>query len=308
MNSAEIRALQALRAPGGIDATQAGERWPANGTTALYALVNRGFAEKIDDTFFITEAGRAACPFRNPLAGKPATPPEVFSMPHGKQEITRQQVHAAIKAAGRDGIHRKALIKHFDCPESTMDNHLMWLNRAVPPVIFKPAKGVVCDIAFANETQHEAEVPAESGQNQAFTAEGINRMVALVNSSPAVFDEKPASTATDGWVRELLATDPESKFKKLLEELALATDKRDAAENRVIEQNRQIDALLIQLAEKPEAKSEGGLLELDDESITEIGVFSSGRLDIFYGEWNITLTKPVFAKLRAFLGLFQEAV
>lgn len=299
MSPAAVTVLQALRA-GPIETDEANERWAGAFGYAATQLTRLGYAvQDGDGAYRITDAGRAACPFRNPLAGKPVTPPEVFSMPHGKQEITRQQVHAAIKAAGRDGIHRKALIKHFDCPESTMDNHLMWLNRAVPPVIFKPAKGVVCDIAFTNETQHEAEVPAESGQNQAFTAEGINRMVASVNSSSAVFDGKPASTATEDW---------EKKFKNLTFRLAQITEKKDVAELRVIEQNKQIDALLIQLAEKPEAKSEGGLLELDDESITEIGVFSSGRLDIFYGEWNITLTEPVFAKLRAFLGLFQEAV
>lgn len=62
------RALLALRVPGGITASEAAERWPSSGTYALASLVRMGLAKKVDDTFYITEAGRAACPFRNPAA------------------------------------------------------------------------------------------------------------------------------------------------------------------------------------------------------------------------------------------------
>lgn len=148
MTPAEIRALQALRAPSGIDSMQAGERWPNAGTRDLYALVRRGFAEKIDDTFFITEAGRAACPCRNPLAATPATPPEVFTMPKGETQVTRQQVLDAIVAAGPSGISRKELIKKFECVESIIDNHVMRLDCAKPSVIYKPRPGLLIDIRF----------------------------------------------------------------------------------------------------------------------------------------------------------------
>lgn len=174
MNSAEIRALQALRAPGGIDSMQAGERWPNAGTRDLYALVRRGFAEKIDDTFFITDAGRAACPCRNPLAATPATPPEVFTMPKGETQVTRQQVLDAIVAAGSSGISRKELIKKFECVDSIIDNHVMLLNRAKPPVIYKPRPGLLIDIRFKSAATVEpcVQQTAKSETQTALTATG----------------------------------------------------------------------------------------------------------------------------------------
>lgn len=265
MNPAEIRALQALRAPGGIDAMQAGERWPANGTLALYALVKRGFAEKIDDTFFITEAGRAACPFRNPEAGKPATPPEVFSMPKGETRLSRQKVLATIVAAGPAGISRRALIDMFAhlVTEQAIDMHVSALNRQQPPVIFKPAKGVLCGIAYANETQYEAQAPAETGQQPASTAAAVTH------------DIHGTSLQVDH--HDVAAPSPKS----------------------LAEQMAQIGGSLPDIVED---------LTLEKADDIDFAVYSSGQLDIFTPDCAITLKPAVLSKLRAFLGLFQEAV
>lgn len=277
MSPAAVTVLQALRA-GPIETAEANERWAGAFGYAATQLTRLGYAvQDGDGAYRITDAGRAACPFRNPLAGKPVTPPEVFSMPHGKQEITRQQVHAAIKAAGRDGIHRKALIKHFDCPESTMDNHLMWLNRAVPPVIFKPAKGVVCDIAFTNETQHEAEVLAE-------------------------VEQKPASTATDN---QVWVTEPAAEPRPVTHDIhgtRLDVDHHEAADlppASLAQQMAQIGGYIPTIVED---------INVADPKDVEFAIYSSGSMDMHFTDLSVTLQPPVLAKLRGFLGLFQEAV
>lgn len=47
---------------------------------------------------------------------------------------------------------------------------------------------------------------------------------------------------------------------------------------------------------------------LDKPDDVEFAIFCSGGLDIYCAETTVTLTKDVLGKLRAFLGLFQEAV
>ena len=55
--------------------------------------------------------------------------------------VTRQNVLAAIVAAGSAGITRRALISRFNVGESCIDNHISLLNKALPPVIYKPEPG-----------------------------------------------------------------------------------------------------------------------------------------------------------------------
>lgn len=129
------------------------------GNGLMPLLLKAGLAVKDDGEYRITEAGRAACPFRNPLAAKPATP-EIFTMPQGETKLTRQQVLAAIQAAGPAGISRKTLLDKFGCSESNIDNHIMFLNRTRPAVIFKLRPGVVVAIEFANGTPDRATAPA----------------------------------------------------------------------------------------------------------------------------------------------------
>jgi hypothetical protein len=127
-------------------------------TYNLPALLKAGLAVLDDGEYRITEAGRAACPFRNPLAAT-AAEPEKFTMPKGEAKMTRQQVLAAIQAAGAAGTTRKALIEKFGCSESNIDNHIMFLNRATPAVITKPRPGVVVAVEFAEASAPEPTKP-----------------------------------------------------------------------------------------------------------------------------------------------------
>ena len=125
----------------------------------LPTLLKAGLAVKDGDEYRITSAGRAACPFRNPKAAT-AAQPEVFIMPQGETKLTRQQVLAAIQAAGPYGISRKTLLAKFGCSESNIDNHIMFLNRAKPAVIAKLRPGVVAAIEFADGTPDRPTTPA----------------------------------------------------------------------------------------------------------------------------------------------------
>lgn len=88
----ETRALQAMRAPGGLTAEQARERWPACGTQPFRTLVRMGLAAHGGDVFEITQAGRAACPYRNELLAAMPAQPQEENMPQGKTVLTRYAV------------------------------------------------------------------------------------------------------------------------------------------------------------------------------------------------------------------------
>jgi hypothetical protein len=116
----------------------------------LPALLKAGLAVKDDGEYRITEAGRAACPFRNPLAAKPATP-EKFTMPM-ETGITHKDVLAVIKTAGTDGITRKALIDKLGAAPGSetmrLDAHVSYLAKKSPAVIFKPQQGHFIAVEF----------------------------------------------------------------------------------------------------------------------------------------------------------------
>lgn len=145
-------ALLALRA-GPITGMEAEERWPSSGAGYFQQLRRMGYVEFRDGAYRITDAGRAACPLRNPLAGTVKPIPIYDSETDMSREnpITRQQVLGAIIAAGSGGITRKALIEQFNCPEGNIDNAIMNLNRQMPAVISKLAPGhfVAIDLAPA---------------------------------------------------------------------------------------------------------------------------------------------------------------
>lgn len=142
-------------------------------------LIKAGLAVYNGETYSITAAGLAACPFRNPKAALPATPPEVFIMPKGETKLTRQKVLAAIVAAGPSGLTRGELIQKFGhlASEQSIEMHMTALNKTQPPVVFKPRPGLLIDI------RHK---PA---------------------GAPEIAPET-ASTAADDWIPEPLATDP----------------------------------------------------------------------------------------------------
>lgn len=141
------RTLLALRA----GPMTAGELSARNGSGPARWLIKADYIAQDDSVYRLTEAGRAACPYRNPLAAPGVVSPATFKPEIDMSReniITRQQVLAVITEAGASGITRKALIEHFGCPEANMDMHLVNLNRQTPPVVFKPKVGTTCAIQF----------------------------------------------------------------------------------------------------------------------------------------------------------------
>ena len=245
-------------------------------------LMRAGLIAYDGDVYTITEAGRAACPFRNPLAAKPAIP-EVFIMPKGETHVTRQQVLAVIVAGGAAGITRKALIEKFSrrATEQCIDMHVTALNRQTPPVIFKPKLGVMVGI------EHKSAEPAPVVKDS------------LTTETPAEIAPKPASTAPVLSKAEAAAL--ASPAAHDIHGVSLAVDHHEVADlppASLAAQMAQIGGRLPAVVED---------LTIDDPDTTEFAIYSSGGLDIFTDDCAITLQKPVVAKLRAFLGLFAEA-
>lgn len=149
-DNAEGRTLLALRA-GPMTVSELNAR---NGTGVAGWLIKAGYVTQDDSYYRLTEAGRAACPYRNPLAAPGVVQAATFKPEidmSKKTVVTRQQVLAVIVEAGASGITRKDLIEHFGCPEANIDMHLVNLNRQTPPVVFKPKVGTVCAIQFKQE-------------------------------------------------------------------------------------------------------------------------------------------------------------
>lgn len=220
-------------------------------------LVRAGLIAYDGDFYTLTEAGRAACPFRNPLAAKPATP-EVFIMPKGETKLTRQKVLDAIVAAGPGGITRKALVDKFAhlVKANAVDNHILSLDNASIPVVFRPERGLIVAVQF-NDQQHGETV------------------------APKIAPET-ASTATDDWIPEPLATDPVPAAPVVY-----------AVENLDVEQ----------ITARPVVFD----TELDDPDQVEFCIYSSGGFDMLTDQGTISLAAPVFKKLRTFFGILAEA-
>lgn len=157
------RALLALR-PGGMTGSEAAERWTSRGAGYFSELKRLGLVAYDGETYTLTAAGRAACPYRNELlaaapeliAAPPANePPEKTTM-QGKTTVSNTDLLAAIKAAGPLGTTAKELTAHFGCSETIVYNHIMRFNRARPPVIFKPRHGIVIAIEYQTAARQAA--------------------------------------------------------------------------------------------------------------------------------------------------------
>lgn len=144
--SYEGRVLVALRA-GPLANSAVVERFGSS--SALTSLIKAGYVQRADgdegSEYRITEAGRAACPYRNPLAAPGAVRPiteKEAPMPREKG-LTRNDVLNAILSTGAHGITRAALAEQFDCVgvEGRIDMHLTKLLREQPCLIARPRPG-----------------------------------------------------------------------------------------------------------------------------------------------------------------------
>lgn len=266
--TAEGRILLALRA-GEMTNSELAERLGHVG--GVTNLINLGFVVSICGYYRITDKGRLACPYRNPLAAPGAVQPTTFKPEQTMPIVTRQQVLAAIVEAGAAGISRKALIERFACQETIIDNHIMHLNRQAPAVIIKPEKCRFMAVEFWRDPAKAAPVVA-------------------ITPSP----ETPAKIALKSPLPLGSAAQPIAPA--MIDELAdLITEASHAAP--------------IEIEAVPDRRAPVKI-DVDADDL-EIGIFTDGSMDFLVDDGlddaHIKLTDAAVKKLRRFLGLFQEA-
>jgi len=290
----EIRALRALRA-GPLTREQAEERW-VSGATELYSLARAGLAEKVGGEFRITPTGRAACPPVNPLlAAMPAKSKET-AMP--LQCHSYKDVVAAIVAAGASGMTRKQLADVFAADsradQGRIDAHIFYaLNRVDPPPIAKIKRGHYVAAEFAPEPETvETKLQA-----------AIKRITTPETAEAGIPEEEVAKHARD--YAEMIDFDLEAA--QSVDLTAQPPTLGEAASLAAV--NKTLDALPKLGSDAPPNPpsqfSED--IEINDPEQVEFAIFSSGGLDMYTDQGNVTMGRDVLRKLRAFLGLFAEA-
>lgn len=270
LNDLEIRALRALRAPGGISAEQAWERWPAAGSKQLHDLVKKGFAAHDGETFTITEAGRAACPFRNPvLAAMASSKPEENPM-SDLNGLTYKGVVAAIVAAGPAGMNRKQLADKFGAgtrnEKTRIDAHVFYVLKRNPPPIVKLAPGHYVAEEYLPVKAPKAPLPKAE--------------------APAKADEFSLSIGAKPG------------------DLPAVTEKTLAAVDSMLAALPPLGAGAVQ---RPRA-TVPDLVHIEDARLIEFAIFSTGGFEIHTENGTVRLGKGALDKLRRFLGMFAEAV
>lgn len=267
-NNNDGRVLLALRAgemtPGEL--AERGLHFPGR-------LITAGYVVQIGGYYRITDAGRVACPFRNPLAAAVAAPArQEINMPKEKI-VTRQEVLDAIVAAGPAGTTCKRLIEQFNCGDQVIYNHVSLLGKAAIPVIFKPEKGRIVAIKFNH---------LDAGSSAAVTA----------HEKPVAEAKAPAAAALDKFPFDAKAVLHEQQAAPRAEDLMPAMPELAVREETI---------------EIKDIGERRGPITLHDQSRVDFGMFRSGRLEIFHeGKSILVLGGDVVSALQKFLGLFTE--
>lgn len=288
-NSTEGRILLALRA-GEMESHQCYERFPVF-SGYVGELLRNGLVERNDENYRITPAGRAACPFRNPLlapdGSAPALPKESV-MPKGKNKpLDRDRFLTIVRAAGQSGISRKDLVIIYsdEVCERVVDRWIRRMLEEVPQVVYRKAPGVIAAVGAvaAPASALEAEVKELERQYDEFAfeiepASAEPSMDAMANpaetsGSPVAETEPPPAHGPETFVDDL----------------------RESAMRAGVEPTYP-----------PRIQPISEDISLIDPDAVEFAIFSSGGLDIYSDEGTVTMTAPVLRKLRAFLGLFME--
>lgn len=336
----EGRALLALRA-GPMTTSEINER--LNGSLPGW-LIKAGLVVISDSHYRITDAGRVACPYRNPLAApggvQPITVKPEVEMSK-ENVVTRQQVLAAIEAAGPSGISPKFLIAAFGCSDSVIYNHISLLSKQQPPVIFKPKTGLVCAIKFQQggmaKAASEKTPPAgrlamrtsvlewlegKPASTEAAIAEGIGctrestnavlqglvaaqKIQLITITGQHLFSIQAASAAPDIKVAQSkLATPPAAAVV-----IPAVVSSDSSAKQALITMSPEIDLETIEVKGIPDRRAQTKI-DVDADDL-EIGIFTDGSMDFLVDDGlddaHIKLTSEAVTKLRRFLGLFQEA-
>lgn len=196
------RCLLALRA-GAMTASELTERF--GGKNPAYALVRCGWVANDGEFFTLTEAGRAACPFRNPLAAAAAQPPTVAKLQPEELMVTKTEILDQIKAAGPNGIRRITLAAFFkDSSIAVVDNHISHLYKA--GALFKRGKGHLVAAEFSPPGADSA--PAAQAPVAANNSASGEAVVVPPAADPAVAEQpreagaKPAPGVAPSAIRD----------------------------------------------------------------------------------------------------------
>lgn len=236
-------------------------------------LIKAGYVVQSDSYYRITEAGRAACPFRNPLAATVVAPAKQEINMAKENIVTRQDVLEAIAAAGPAGTTCKRLIEQFNCGDQVIYNHVSLLGKAAIPVIFKPEKGRIVAIKFNH---------LDAGSGAAIPAHV--KPVAEAQAQPA-------------GALEQFPFDP----KAVLHEQQQAAPRAEDLMPAMAELAAREETIVISDIQDRRAP-----VVIDSPDNTVFGMFSSGEMEITDSFHSFKLTAPVVAKMRGFLGLFAE--
>lgn len=307
--------------------------------------IRLGYVVWINGYYRITDTGRVACPYRNPLAApggvQPITVKPEVEMSK-ENVVTRQQVLAAIEAAGPSGISPKFLIATFGCSDSVIYNHISLLSKQQPPVIFKPKTGLVCAIKFQQGGMAKAAVTLKQyamradvmnwlkGKPASSIATIASGIGCTIESTAAVvnglYDDIKISSCQPG-DEVLYFTGDDSGFPaspipaagSIGEQTAVTASGNTAAKQQLIDMAADIDLENLKMPDEAfETIEVKGIpdrrapIKIDvDVNDLEIGIFTDGSMDflVYDGldDAHIKFTDAAVKKLRRFLGLFQEA-
>lgn len=349
VDNVDGRTLLALRA----GPMTAGELSARNGSGVAGWLIKAGYITQDDSFFRITDAGRAACPYRNPLAAPGVVPPATYKPEiemSRENVVTRQQVLAVIKEAGAAGISKLDLAAKFEhlVHENAITSHLVMLKKAGS--VSNPSRGTwvatsaMTGPAVAASTQGKQQgatweavmawlekqppdyggIPDAIAQDIGCSEESTRAVLAGLYGAMKIEREKVGADFAYYLDRSdedkpAITPSPETPSKIALKS-PLTVESAPAisapasaypAEEIIlpggelaIPSRKQIEELGACLVSLPTVVED---IMLDDPDNVEFAIFSSGGLDIYCAESTVTLNKDVLGKLRAFLGLFQEA-
>lgn len=272
----EGRALLALRA-GPMTTSELNERL---GYSLPGWLLKAGYVVFADSAYRLTEAGRAACPYRNPLAAPGVVKPYTFKSEIEMSRdnvITRQQVLAAIVEAGAAGINKRHLVDRFPMVnENAITSHLVMLKK--DGSINNPSLGLW--VAVTSQ-------PTQQSGNADARRAGFSK-------APA--PEAPAITPSPDSPFKAALTSPSAIVSPMIDELA----------ELIVEASHQepIDVPAI-----PERRATPRI-DIDTADDFEVGIYSDGTLTLEIDDGLqdaiVEFSPLALAKLRRFLGLFAE--
>lgn len=289
-NSTEGRILLALRA-GEMESEACYERFTGFPQWAR-GLLASGLIERSEAnhgvTYRITAAGRAACPFRNPLLAAPGSAPAQPKETVMTKKITAEQLLEHIVAAGPRGTTVKGLAIDLGVSDQCIFNQ----RKKIEDKFFIRRRSVM----VANQFMETAAAPAAVAAEAALAAE-VKELERQYDEMIDFEIEPAAGEPSTG----AMANHAETSVSPV----ATAGSPPAHGPDTFIADLRESAARAgIRTASGPRMPPVIEDVSLIDPDTVEFAIFSSGGLDIYSDDGTVTMTAPVLRKLRDFLDLF----